>query len=63
MAVPYNEGNVGQLTASEGHLEVLCQLVAVGVLLMNTVEHRGWWAGEREERGREAGRWSEREKR
>ena len=64
MAISHNEGDVGQLAAAEGHLEILCQLVTVTVLLMDTVQHWRWGAavaGERErERGREEGREAQR---
>ena len=50
VAVAHDEGHVGQLTASEGHLEILSQLVTVAVFLVDTVQHRRWRSREGKEK-------------
>ena len=50
VAVAHDECHVGQLAASEGHLEILGQLVTVAVFLVDTVQHRRWRSREGKEK-------------
>ena len=51
MVISHDERHVSQLTATKRHLEVLCQLVAVAVLLVNAVQHGGRRSRERDGEG------------